>query len=125
MQLWLYKGQGLPECIHLYSKVSSRNYHELENQKHCHKAKYPNEICDTLSPCLCLVYVQYLIIRLIIRQLRNAPLSWHYVFDITNMLHLTSTSRGRDKFDLITLKRDNPIVTDIFRVKMSSSMVLN
>ena len=55
--------------------------------------------------------------RRIVRQLGNVPLSWHNVFEVANMLHPTSTSSGRDQFDLITLKGDNSIITNIFGVK--------
>ena len=140
MCLLLYKGQGLPEYIHLYLQVSFPNCHESIN--------HPNEIYCSLSPCLYLVYVLYLptsnlnlvcsydlIItvyhnclstkRFIIRQLRNIPLSWHNVFNITYMFHLTSTSSGRDQFNLITLKGHNVVITDILGIKRSSSMIFN
>ena len=144
MHLWLYKGQALPGYIHLYLQVSSPSCHDLQSQNHPHKTKNLSEKCDSLSlylSCVCTVSAHFQLKSgiflgfnhnlvclpkdYLIRQLGNVPLSRHYVFDVTNILHLTSTSSGRDQFDLIIFKRDNSEVADILGIKSTSAMVLN
>ena len=144
MHLWLYKGQALPENIHLYLQVWSPSCHDLQDQSYLCKTNNPSEKCDSLSlylclcmHCLCPLPAQILYIpkiqlqlslptkRLIVRLLGDVPLSRHYVLDVTNMFHFTSTSSGRDQFNLIAFKRDNSEVSDILGIKSTSGMVFN
>ena len=62
---------------------------------------------------------------LIVWQLRYVLFCWHYILNVTYVLHFTSTSSGRDQFDLIAFKGDNTIIPNVARVKWASRVILN
>ena len=63
--------------------------------------------------------------NLVVWQLGYISFCWHYILDVTHVLHFTSTSSGRDQFDLIASKGDNLIVSNVARVKWASHVILN